>query len=114
MIICYVQTKQLNKALSEFYKIINENIEAIINSNIEEEDCPCPEIIPEIEDDKLFFDENEKNLALGILWLYCDALKSEYYFLQHQKVNSEDKIISQTIHLIQNHLTQKRLKGEKI
>lgn len=113
LIICYVHTKQLNKALSEFYKIINEDIDIILTSNIEE-DLPCPEIIPEIEDGKLYMDENEKNLALGILWLYCDALKSEYYFLQYQRSNPDDKIIAQTIQLIQDHLTQKRLKGEKV
>lgn len=113
LIICYIYTRQLKKALLEFYKIINTDIKAILNSSVDNEDCPCPEIIPQIQNGKIYIDEDEKDLSLGILWLYCDIIKSEYFFLQYQKHHPNDKLINQIIEIINQQITNQKIKGEK-
>ena len=79
MIICYVRTFQIEKALSEFIGLVNEDITFITKTDLRADDCPCPEIIAEIENDEVHFETLEKQLALGILWLYCDIKSSMKY-----------------------------------
>ncbi len=80
LIICYLKTNRLDKALKLFIQLINEDIDIIINTDPILDDCPCPEIIYELENTLEAEDTNERNIALGILWLYCDLSTSIKYF----------------------------------
>lgn len=81
LIICYITTGEIEKALNLFLSQIKDDIDFLIDTDIHSEDCPCPEIISEIENqEKLFKNEIEKTAALGMLWLYCSLEKSTEYF----------------------------------
>lgn len=81
LIVCYVVSSELDKATALFYDLIKRNPQIIIDTKLNDEDCPCPEIIPNIQIGRIKFNsEDEKNLALGILSLYCDINESIKYF----------------------------------
>lgn len=89
--ICYVTTGEIDKALSLFSSQIKDDINSILNTNPDSEDCPCPEIISEIENqEKLFNSEIEKAAALGILWLFCSIEKSIEFFKKAELMNPDD------------------------
>jgi len=80
LIICYLQTSQLEKAISLFESLINDDIYTIINTDHIKDDCPCPEIIYQMNNVLPVFKTDEENIKLGILWLYCDIDESFKYF----------------------------------
>ena len=81
IIICYVRSGRIDKALELFYNLINEDIDLIIKTDPVKDDCPCPEIIYECENDFLEVGGKDKrHVALGILWLYCNIEQSFHYF----------------------------------
>jgi len=109
LIVCYTQTGNLDTALSSFLSLIKEDIEYIINTDPVEDDCPCPELIYDLENSgKQFVDLMLEYGKLGILWLYCDINKSIYYFKKALEINpSETKLKS--IHvIIQNHIESRK------
>ena len=92
MIICYVRIYQIEKALAEFCGLVEDDVQFIINTDLTADDCPCPEIISEIENDEINFEGGQKDLAMGILWLYCDvkiSLKHLSIYLKSSPNNSE-------------------------
>ena len=97
LIICYTQIAEIGKALDTFISLIKEDVDFVINTDPISDDCPCPELVYDMEQ-KL---ENSKksidfNLILGMLWLYCNVEKSIYYFnrvLQIDPNYSKVKII---------------------
>lgn len=80
LIICYVKTGKIFTALGLFEELVMEDVDCIINTDPILDDCPCPEIIYEIENMVAYQDENEKAVALGMLWLYCDLDSSINHF----------------------------------
>jgi hypothetical protein len=106
LIICYLQTDQLQKAFDTFYKLVTDDIEIITDTNPEKDDCPCPEII----DDNLplleFKNEFELNLKMGILWLYCEPSKSLQFFEKIKKGNKDSERIKEIITQIRTHLVK--------
>ena len=100
LIVCYVQQNELELALKMFQELILKNIEIIIQSNPTKDGCPCLHLISEINTSNNKFKENEKNTMLGILWLYCDVLKSRNYFnrlLENEPSNSAYQTITNII-----------------
>lgn len=80
LIICYTETNQLDKALLYFNKLIKKDITLIVNTDIEDEDCPCMEIIEKVHQNPQKYENDFNiNLALGILWLYCSIENSLSY-----------------------------------
>ena len=81
LIICYTQIDEIRKALDTFISLIKEDLEFVIKTDPISDDCPCPELVFDMEQ-KL--ENNHKsmdfNLILGMLWLYCNEEKSAYYF----------------------------------
>jgi len=81
LIVCYTQIGKVNKALEVFLSLIKEDIDFIINTDPVDDDCPCPELVFEMENKR---DQNESSLdfhlILGMLWLYCDLDQSIKYF----------------------------------
>lgn len=105
LIICFVATAEVDKALKLFYKVIKTNIELIINTKIDSEDCPCPEIINEVDSkDNFFKSDREKTIALGILWAYCNIEKSIEYFKKVEMLNTENDIIKNINSILSNKL----------
>jgi tetratricopeptide (TPR) repeat protein len=96
LIICYIQQNELKLALKLFTDLITDNIETILQSDPSKDDCPCQQMISEIENSQTKLTETEKNTILGILWLYCDKLKSKSYFEKLVK-QEPSKMIYQTI-----------------
>ncbi|GJQ61699.1 MAG: hypothetical protein SCALA702_07520 [Melioribacteraceae bacterium] len=100
LIVCYTQTGKIEQALPTFLSLIKDDIEFIINTDPIDDDCPCPELIYDLENsdnskDELMF-EYEK---LGILWLYCDVNKSFFYFKKAVSL-MPDKTVLKSIHVI--------------
>jgi hypothetical protein len=111
IIVCYVRLFQMEKAIDEFLSLIREDINFIINTNLQDEDCPCPEIISEIGSNKINFSNKEKKIALGILWLYCDLDTSLRYFEEYNKEYGQDNKINEIISIIKtfkNQTTQEK------
>ena len=92
LIICYLQTNEMRMALQIFTDLISNNLEIILNSDSSRDDCPCRQMIFELENFPSKLEEVEKNTALGILWLYCDALNSQKYFYKLLKVDPNNPI----------------------
>jgi len=80
LIICYLQTSQLEKAISFFGSLIYNDVYTILNTDHIKDDCPCPEIIYQMNNELPVFKTDEENIKLGILWLYCDIDESLKYF----------------------------------
>ena len=80
LIICYLQANEISLALKLFGDLISEDISVILNSDPHKDDCPCLKMISELENFHPNLAEDDKDTALGILWLYCDILNSKKYF----------------------------------
>ena len=91
LIICRVTTGEIGNALDLFLLLIKTDIDCIINTKTDSEDCPCPEIISEIENqEKLFKNEFEKLASLGMLWLYCSLEKSIELFKKAEIIDPKE------------------------
>ena len=106
LILCYTQLGELKKALDLFNELIESNIDFIINTDIEEDYCPCPELIQKYGG-VLPYEDNSKDLKimLGILWLYCDAPKSLSFFKTVLEQEPDNKQIKSITSIIEERLT---------
>lgn len=112
LIVCYTQTNELEKAFNLFYELVITDIEAIINTNPEVEDCPCPELVEKLEkQNPQNYDQYYFLLELGILWLYCCKETSLRYFEKALLLNYKDERLSVVIEKIKSRITTK-IKGE--
>lgn len=101
MIICYLRTFQIEKAFDEFSKLVEEDLSFIIQTDLNADDCPCYDIIAEIERNEIDFKcEYEKLIALGILWLYCDKKESLIHFIQAYQIDQTDSRLHKLILLL--------------
>ena len=103
LIICYLQTDQIEKAFEMFYSIVTRNVNIITDTNPEKDGCPCPEIIEENLPHLKSNNDFEQKLKMGILWLYCDIKKSIEYF---EKINAEERFtkeINKIITVLKSH-----------
>lgn len=101
LIICFTQTHQLDKALDIFIKLINEDVDFIINTNPEIEDCPCPELVTKLESGEIEReDKYELFIELGILWLYCSPQKSLENFNRALALNPNNELLNAAINKI--------------
>lgn len=92
LIICYVQQEKLRNALKLFAEIISKDIRIISSTMLTEKDCPCPQLIYEIENGAYTFkNEFNKLVALGILWLYCEINTSFEYFFRAKQIKPQSK-----------------------
>lgn len=98
LIICYIKTNEIEKAFDIFNQLINQDISLIFESNNLNDNCPCSEIIYELENANIIKDQNQNNLALGMMWLFFNAKNSINYF---QKVLGIESI-KLVIKLIEN------------
>ncbi|MCX6168330.1 MAG: tetratricopeptide repeat protein [Ignavibacteriales bacterium] len=113
LIICYTQTKNIDKALDLFTSLIKENIDCIIDTKPEEEDCPCADLVVKIESGKAErYNQYELFIELGILWLYCDINQSLSYFTKAYQVNQNEMRLEQIIQILTSKINEQH-QGER-
>ena len=73
----------------------------VINTNPEVEDCPCPELVTQLEEGKIErYDKYELFIELGILWLYCSPQRSLENFKKANEINPENELLKIAINKI--------------
>lgn len=105
MVICYLQTGAIRKALDIFTALVLEDADFIINTHAIDDDCPCPELIAETEKQISDALSPAMVLRLGMLWLYCDISKSVHYFEQALHQNPDQWEIVQILASLRPKLT---------
>ena len=76
-------------ALQLFTELISNDIEVILNSDPIKDGCPCLSLINDIENNDLNLNLEERDEMLGMLWLYCDIVKSHRYFKKLMTIHPE-------------------------
>lgn len=110
LVICYVSTNKVRKALNELLSIIGTNLQIITGTNIEKEDCPCQELISQFESNSIFEkDSFEHHTAFGILWLYCNPLKAIEEFNLAKLEEPDNKKIHKVLSILHSNTNAKLL-----
>ena len=101
LIICYVETGNVERALFHFHDLIRKDPKIIVDTDHYHDDCPCPEIIPNwenkqnnIEAPRGYFE------SLGMLYLYCDKDISIQYFEKSLPQTKFKTVISSIIEIL--------------
>lgn len=105
LIICHVQKGNIERAFKLFVSLVEDDIGFIANSDPNLDDCPCPELVYDLEA-QIGSDTNslDYNLRLGMLWLYCDIKKSIHYFEMCQKLSFGNSMIKKILSRLKTHL----------
>jgi len=102
LIICYTQSNRPKDALDLFLQLIKRDIKIIIKTDPDSDDCPCPDLITNINTDFVRYEDKFTiKYVLGILWLYCDAEKSLCYFREALNIEKVNPKISEVIRIIE-------------
>ena len=107
LIISYTQIGKFTQAVDLFSNFISENIDKILETDPIKDDCPCPELVHNLE--HLTEQGNESFTTyetLGILWLYCDIRKSVDYFEKALKLKPKDEKANAILILINKKLAE--------
>ncbi len=107
LIICYIAERELEKAKIFFLKLIKEDPFIIINIDIAEEDCPCPELIKLIESKYAVIKSADDLIALSMLWLYCDLDNSINLFEKALNQNPEDIFLKEVLSILKTQIITK-------
>jgi tetratricopeptide (TPR) repeat protein len=109
LIICYTQTGDLDQALKNLLWFLKKDIHFIIDIDPVAEDCPCSELVYEIE---AKLRENQDSFdfhtILGILWLYCNIERSLSHFLKARELAPANPDVKSAIAYIQGYLDQSK------
>ena len=101
LIICYSQIGQTQKAIEIFLSLVKEDVDFIINTDPVADDCPCPELVYDMER-KLANNQNSLDftMILAIYWLYCNLDKSIMYFERARDLAPDDQYIKSVLSLL--------------
>lgn len=101
LIVCFTQIGQVDNALDVFLSLVKEDAAFIIDTDPVADDCPCPELVFDIEA-KTSRDSNKTNanIILGILWLFCDVSRSIHHFTEARKLQPENPKIKSALSII--------------
>jgi len=95
LIICYSQIGDMSLSLELFYDLIRKDPYFIIDTDLYNEDCPCPDIIERMKKDK---GENgmsvEYHNVLGTLYLYCNIDESVSWFKKSIAAESDQPMVN--------------------
>ena len=105
IIICYTQIGQIPKAFENFYLLVKEDINFILDTDMVADDCPCAELTAKYGN-ILPYENNsvDLKLMLGMLWLYCNAQKSLHFFNQIIIDDPKNTRVKEIISAIENKL----------
>lgn len=108
LIIAYCQMGRVEQALDLFIHVIKSNIRLITETDPILEDCPCPELVYDLEK-KMEWNDNSVDyyITLAILWAYCDIEKTRDYFSRVLSHDPEYTKIKIALTIIQNFLDKK-------
>lgn len=108
MIICYINNGKIKNALSLFYDVIKEDITIISDTNVTDDDCPCPEIITKFEGlNEPHLSYQTKLEILGMLWLYCDYYKSIQQFEKLREFNPKEPLYTKILNIYKDFVVSK-------
>ena len=80
LILCEIFLSQPYKALHYLLTILRRDPAIIIKIDIDTEDCPCRDLIIELEERAGYSDGDERSiLSLAMLWLYCNLQRAMEY-----------------------------------
>lgn len=106
LIICHLVNDNFETAKLLFSKLLANNPQILIKTDIKKEDCPCPELISDYESkitkNSTVFDF----IRLAILWIYCDAEISLNYFQRAKEITPENNFVDETIKKIKSFINQ--------
>lgn len=108
LIICYTQIGQVQKAFENFYLLVKEDIDFLINTDLVADDCPCLELT-EKYGNFLPYESGSYDikLMLAMLWLYCNTEKSLNFFKRIIIEHPADSRIKEIVSLIEKKATNK-------
>lgn len=102
LIVCFSQTGQVDKALKTFLSLVKEDIDFVIDTDPIDDDCPCIELVFELERKHANNQESlDFTLILGMLWLYCNLPKSYDYFKNATLMDENNRTIKSIIVLLE-------------
>jgi len=94
LIICYCETGHVRFALELFSNVIKDNIKLLVDTDIVQEDCPCPELVERMKwYEEVAVNSFDFHCILGMLNLYCDIHDSLKSFQQALNINPADKLV---------------------
>jgi hypothetical protein len=101
LIICCTQTGHTDYAEKLFLEVLRENPFIIIDTDPRSEDCPCPELVKDMEQR---FDATRPTVVelnqLGILYLYCDPKASLNCFCRSLNISCEQTRIREAVAIL--------------
>ncbi|MFZ1290284.1 MAG: hypothetical protein WAR79_09340 [Melioribacteraceae bacterium] len=107
LIISLTQIGKFSKAFELFADVISENIDYIVNTDPIKDDCPCAELVNNLELKSKYGNESLTTFeTLGILWLYCDIHNSIEYFEKALKLTPNDTKLNSIILLLKKKLRE--------
>lgn len=114
LIICFIQTGQVEKALQVFLSLIKDDIRFIMDVDPVADDCPCVELVYDLEKRVDPEHPSFRDLtALGMLWLYCNPERSRAYFQKALRCEPDNPVVKSILALINIQLEQPIIKKER-
>jgi tetratricopeptide (TPR) repeat protein len=102
IIICYTQIGKIREAFENFYLLVKEDIEFIIDTDMIADDCPCAELTEKYGNVFPYQKESsDLKLMLAMLWLYCSVNQSLNFFKQILVEDPENLRVQEIISLIE-------------
>jgi tetratricopeptide (TPR) repeat protein len=108
LIICYSQIGQIQKAFENFYHLVKDDIDYVINTDLIADDCPCLELT-EKYGNVLPYESGsyDMKLMLAMLWLYCNTEKSLNFFKRILIEHPADSRIKEIVSIIEKNSSNK-------
>lgn len=115
IIVCYTHNNKIEKAIDFLLELISEDINFVAETDPIQDDCPCYELIAEIEKKKLYVNQSTKHyLMLGVFWLYCNYKISIENFKKALEIDKNNEVVLKLIKLIEEYSINKKLKDKTL
>ena len=102
LIICYLAVGRVDDAFRLFYELVSKDPDIIINTDPYWDDCPCPEMVHDFESSQEASSGSLRvSLILGMLYLFCDVVKSVQYFKEAAEFDPTNLKISSLLQYLQ-------------
>jgi len=107
LIIAFTQIGKFTQAVDLFSEFIIENIDNILETDPIKDDCPCPELVHNLETAIKRGNESFTTYqTLGILWLYCDIAKSIEFFEKALSLKPKDEKVNGILIILNKKLSK--------
>jgi len=107
LIISFTQIGKYSKSLELFLDVIKKDVNFIVDTDLEKDDCPCAELVSSLEKQTKYGGQSFTTFqTFGILWLYCDIHKSIENFEAALKIKKKKKKTILIINILKNKLVK--------